>query len=147
MPSDTDHLLVLYISYLRFLYNFYQNAHWTIKGLSFYSNHKLFEHLYQNCQEYADQTAEKLVGTFSSLYLDLKVNTESMLLLTSKYPAESLNDYLEQGLKAEQDFRKLLEGIKEALSAQDSYSLGFDNLLAENADESEKRSYFLKNSL
>lgn len=54
--------LAVFLGALRALYMIHQSHHWQSQGKTFYSDHLLFQRLYEGIAPEIDQVAEKLVG-------------------------------------------------------------------------------------
>lgn len=148
LDQNSELLLVSYISLLRFLYLYYQNAHWSVKGLNFYNSHLLFQRLYEGVQENVDATAEKIMGNFSNVYLDLNLHLKFMQDLNqNKKVEDSFVDFAQNALSLEGKLQKISSSLKESLTSLNLLSLGLDDLLASQANDGETRMYLLKQSL
>lgn len=131
---------------LRTLSLYYQTAHWQVKNAVFYSDHLLFDRLYNEASSRIDQVAEKGIGvTGDRAVVNLKQHLMLVSHLAEFLPTESLenNVYFQTALKLEldiQDFCTLWENKVEIV-------LGCKNMLGDIADESEARVYLLKQRL
>jgi DNA-binding ferritin-like protein len=127
----------------------YQNCHWQCAGLSFYQHHLLFQRLYEAISGNIDSTAEKIVGLFSSELIDLTSQLEIMNMLGEKFPIDRdmAVTCFQTGIKAEMSFQKLSMALRKVLKEENKLSLGMDDLIAAQANDSEERLYLLKSSL
>lgn len=133
--------LSCYISFLRSLYLVYQNAHWLSSGISAYSDHLLFQRLYENVLLDIDSTAEKFIGVFDKSVLDMQKQSKLIFDINSNYKQENS---FEKCLKMEQDFQKLSNTLKKKLEENNVLSMGLDDLIMTNANNGESRIYLLK---
>lgn len=140
-----EKLMLVYVSYLRFLYLLHQNAHWECKSLSSgYALHQLFERLYQEVAADLDQAAEKTIGLFSCKGVALSLQLPLIQDLCSKH--QNL-DMLGSCLEAEQGFIKTGEIIYSKLKQDNNLSLGLDDMIMSHMSNSESRIYLLKQSI
>ncbi len=146
-------LSAAYLAQLRLMYLFYQNCHWQVKGKKFYSEHLLFQRLYEELAETVDGTAEKIMGTLDSksvdifLHLDLfKTLIKNFISVDDKFKLSEI-ECIQKAVIAEKAFRVLSEKLKATLEEEKKMSLGWDDLIASNYSASESRSYLLSQSL
>lgn len=140
-----DKVLLRYLNQLRLLYVLYQNFHWQCHGLNFYSNHLLFQRLYEDIQTQIDETAEKFVGLFK-LNIDLNdfilhLNEINNIIFKEK-PVPL--DFFKYAITLEEELIKLNQDI---YKENKEISPGLDNMLAGQSDSAENRLYLLKSSL
>ncbi len=141
-------ILLGYVSFLRFGVLFYQNAHWQNKGKSFYSNHLLFEKLYQELSQDLDDAAEKAIGLTDSSVLDLNVQLNMINKACEKictFPIDYYIGFVEEGLKFEKLFGEYSSKMKERMGNE--FSLGLEDMVMSHLSNSEKRVYLLKQNL
>ena len=93
-----------YIAFLRAMYLFYQNAHWQSNGPGSYSNHLMFQRLYEDVLEHIDAIAEKSIGLFGNEVVDLSKQTDMISKILSKYSKIS-NDSVVAGIEFEKSFQ------------------------------------------
>lgn len=146
-------LSAAYLAQLRLMYLFYQNCHWQVKGKRFYSDHLLFQRLYEGLEDQIDSAAEKIMGTLDSkavdifLHLDLfKTLIKNFISVDDKFKLSEA-ECIQKALIAEKAFRALSEKLKLTLEEDKKMSLGWDDLIAANYNASESRSYLLFQSL
>lgn len=135
--------LTFYIAFLRSMYLFYQNAHWQCSGPNFYSLHLLFERLYGDVAKSVDEAAEKAIGLYSKEIVDLAQAIQMMEKIIEKYPTSSGN-FLELGIQFEKDFAKIATKIRTELNEGSELTLGLDDMIMSQINESENRIYLLK---
>lgn len=136
-----------YIAFLRALYLFYQNAHWQSNGPGSYSNHLMFQRLYENVLEAIDDIAEKSIALFDNEILDLSKQNEMIFKILSKYSIKS-NDFVITGIEFEKAFQDVAIRIMNELKEQNKLSKGLENKILGQLDSSENpRCYLLKQNI
>jgi DNA-binding ferritin-like protein len=126
-------LMSKYVALLRAIYLLHQRNHWEAKQ---YSNHLLFQRLYEGTQEMLDEAAEKTMG----LYGELKVYNESAIsekFYDAEHPMES-------SLKAEKAFQDFAKKLYDALKKSDQLTLGLDDMIMSQVSKSELHCYLLQ---
>lgn len=146
---NSEKLLSWYLGHLRFLYLMYQNCHWQCAGMSFYQDHLLFQKLYEGLLEEIDATAEKIIGVFDTKLVDFSYQCEIINHMSENVKLDNSVPIhcFKQAIAAETSFMKLTSKLKKALEDEDKLSLGWDDLLAAQANSCEGRLYLLKSSL
>jgi len=130
---------------LRAQYWSYQQAHWQVKGQSFYGDHLMFERLYESVQGQTDVLAEKMVAAYGPDAvdgLDLGAKFESFIRRWSD--TDCLH---KRGLLSEQDFQQICERVYKQLKSMGEMSLGMDDFLMATANEHETNQYLLRQVL
>lgn len=147
---ENQKLLLIYVSYLRYLSLLYQNAHWQTSGPNFYGNHLLFERLYNGTAKDLDAIAEKTIGLCGSNCINIDLQMKIMHDLCDKV----CQDYGVQPEKlldtchnVEKDFLNINKVIYEKLKETNELTLGLDDMLMAQASESEGRLYLLQQVL
>jgi len=136
-----------YVAFLRAMYLFYQNAHWQSSGPGSYSNHLMFQHLYENVSEAIDAIAEKSIGLFDTEILDLSKQIEMISKILSKYSKQS-NDFVLNGIEFEKSFQDVAIKIMNEMKEQGKLTAGLENMILGQIDASENpRSYLLKRNI
>ena len=136
-----------YIAFLRAMYLFYQNAHWQSNGPGSYSNHLMFERLYENVSEQIDAIAEKSIGLFGNEVVDLSKQSDMISKILSKYSKMS-NDFVISGIEFEKSFQDVATKIMTEMKEQGRLTLGLENMILGQIDASENpRSYLLKQNI
>lgn len=136
-----------YVANLRSLYLLHQHFHWLTNGPNFYGNHQLFERLYKSAQENADLAAEKLIGIFGSVALDVKQQPDLLKEFLDKFPADNAEDMIIQSLKAEMMFLSFSKEFYDFLKKEEKLSLGLDDAIMSISSERESSVYLLKQVL
>lgn len=132
---------------LRYLAMLHQTHHWVAKGDPFYSDHKLFEELYQRTLEDIDDVAEKAVGLGCEQNVALSSQLCQIVSLArsqdSPQTVPQASDLAKASLCAE---RNLLTCVVMALQSMDqggTTTPGVENLLQQVADRHERHVYLL----
>lgn len=136
-------LFINLLAHLRSLSLYYQTAHWSVKTSLFYQDHLLFERLYKDID--LDAIAEKAVGLTDCDAVHLPVNLKKVYEKIKALPQKPSDnsDFFKAALQLEQELIALCEAFESA----DGVSLGLKNLLADLADNSENRTYLIKQRL
>ena len=132
----------LYVATLRAIYLLEQHCHWTVKGAEFFSNHKLFERIYEGTQKDADLAAETMVGCFGCEAIDYNTQCDLIHKIMNKY-ADLQEKPIEQALALEKDFLALSEKVAKALEAANEMNLGIDDLLTGISNHRQEAVYLL----
>lgn len=135
------------LAVLRYLAMLHQTHHWVSKGDPFYSDHELFDKLYQRTLEDVDEVAEKAVGLGSEQNVALATQLCQILRLAkdmnSPQTVPHSSELAKASLCAE---RNLLQCIVMALQSMDQNGTttpGVENMLQSIADRHEKHVYLL----
>ena len=144
MDEKISKIANLYVATLRSLYLIQTNAHWCVRGKSFYGDHLLFERLYKNSAETADLAAEKMVGLFNEEGLDMESQADFICKLLSKYRGKELHKLC---LKMEQDFLAFSEQAYEFFEDEGLLTLGLDDMIMSIASKHEEACYLLQQAL
>jgi DNA-binding ferritin-like protein len=139
-------IAALFVATLRASYLIHTQNHWLVKGSEFYSNHLLFQRLYELSEESTDKAAEKFIGLFGSECLDYKVQKLMINTILSKFEKYSKNPII-MSLKIEESFVALCKDTYDILEKEDKLSLGLDDLVMSISSDHETAIYLLKQSL
>ncbi len=127
---------------LRVLYLVHQNAHWQTKGPTFYSDHLMFQRLYESAASDADKLAERIVGMFGSEKLDLM--SQALYMNECLGYATTDKDLVSRGIKAEIKAMELLEQAYYTCQSAQNLTIGMDDLLMEISSRREDSLYLLR---
>lgn len=126
----------------------HQAHHWQTRGPSFYSDHLLFEKLYDRATKIVDDLAERAVGSGDHKLVDASTSAQQVAdmvkLCTGTTPNTTPDSYVVCSLKASAMTLSMLKAVYESLSRKGKLSHGTDNLLQDIADKTEKSVYLLK---
>lgn len=128
----------------------FQDAHWEVRGPSFYGNHQMFQRLYEGVQEHLDVLAEKMVALFGPSAVSPKKITSLSLRWVDRWVSDTreVPDVLhERALKAESDFAEIVTFVYDLLQAENTLSLGMDDFLMSMANDHETYQYLLLQSM
>lgn len=139
-----EHLINV-LATLRAQYVSYQTSHWLAMGTAFYSEHLMFQRLYESVLEEIDTLAEKLVCFEDDAGVDMVEQTEKIHLLCKKWAEISCP--IERGFESEKFVQSILEEAYEAITKSDEMTLGLDDFLMATANAHEVNMYLLKRSL
>lgn len=130
---------------LRAQYISYQTSHWIAKGEAFYSEHLLFQRLYESVEDQIDTLAEKLVCFEDEEAIDMVEQTQKIHLLSKKW--SEIDCPLERGLESEAFMQKIIEEAYEEITKSNEMTLGLDDFLMATANSHEENMYLLKRNL
>lgn len=143
------HLSVL-LAHLRFLDVLHHQHHWVARGENSYSDHLLFQRLYEDIREEIDSVAERAIGLGDVETVDLQLQIQSLYAITKECDGgtstvgSSVGQLAQKSLAAEYTFLKILDSIKSQLDANGLLTYGLDDLLAEIAGKHEEHVYLLR---
>lgn len=133
----------LFIASLQSLAIIHTRNHWLCKGDNFYSEHNLFERLYDAALEDLDSAAEKFVGLFGPECLDLDLQTSLIAKATLIYK-KAEGDHVAQSLAAERNFLKLCADAYACFEEHGKMTLGLDDFIMAMANSHEEAVYLLQ---
>ena len=120
----------------------YWTSHWQARGPTAYSDHLLFERLYNGVREEIDALAEKLVAMYGGEHVSagfLGVHLSSCL---KRF--EDVEDAVDRGLFSEEALLELIEQAYDQLEDSGGLTMGMDDLLMTIADSHETHIYLLQ---
>ena len=119
----------------------YYTLHWQASGENFYSNHLLFERLYNALPGQFDTLAEKIVAMCGSA----SVNAVDALNKTSVWVKawSAITNPIQMALRSESEVQQLIKDVYDKLKAQKQLSCGMDDYLLALANEHETNQYLL----
>jgi len=129
------------IAKARTLAMYYHTAHWQVHGSLYYSDHLLFERLYNSSNEDIDKLAERAIGITGDISV---VNLNNILHIVCseaiKLPYECHENiqYAQAALLLEKEFISLLNECESCAE-----SVGTKDLLAGISDKHEEHVYLL----
>lgn len=136
----------LYVATLKAMALIHQHNHWTTNGEMFYSEHLLFERLYNSVLEDLDLAAEKYMGLFGDDVLVYTLQTELLSKVLSNYNKLESSP-VEMSLAVEKDFIKFSNDAYKCFEEQGELSLGLDDMIMSIASNREEAVYLLQQSL
>lgn len=119
-----------------------QSAHWRAAGEASYSDHLLYQKLYENVIEDLDNVAEKFMGLVGD---ETVIDPIRLLACTSSAAKQMLTsgDIAASLLQAEKNFLGRLNGILKILETTGQLTPGAENVLQAVADRHETHVYLL----
>lgn len=137
--------LVSFLAYLQSLLMLHQTHHWNTNGHVYYSDHQLFERLYNESVALVDPLAEKILGLGSVPSLSA-VELAGLVgqYLGSIGVAETPDEMVELSLRAELQCVGAISTLITQLEGEGKLSHGLSNLLEEIADKHETFVYLLR---
>lgn len=139
--SECIDLLSQYVAFLRALYLIYQQNHWETPA---YSQHLLFQRLYEKVQENADQAAERVIGLTGKL---MHKGLEGRIAQKFTSKEKNLGSILKSSIDVENKFHSFNNYLYKFLKEKKVITLGLDDLIMSHSSDSEERLYLLKQSL
>lgn len=144
-PGEKYGELAVVLSSLRALGILHQTHHWQASGPTSYSDHLLFERLYNDIQPQIDLTAEKLVGLNKAAMVVFPKHVIGLsgFLKTVKEHSTS-DDLVRVSLEAEVLFVSLVEAVMDRLKMAGLLTRGLEQHLGNIADKHEEMIYLLR---
>mgnify|MGYP001770822399 CR=1 FL=1 len=146
--DKSNKVAALYIATLKAIALIHQHSHWTIKGATFYGNHKMFDEIYESALTNLDKAAEKFISLFGDSVLDYDLQNELLNKVLSKY-SKLEGSPLQMSLAIEKDFLKFSREAYNCFEQEGKLeaSLGLDDLIMEIASQRENAVYHLQQTL
>lgn len=144
MATLTDSMLEM-LAVLRAQYWIFQNAHWQVRGDTFYGDHLLFQRLYEDVAGDVDSLAEKCVG-----YLGCEtVDPSDLLQRAQKWVDEwcLIESPVQRTLAAERTFLGLAKHAYDILKGMNIMTLGLDDAIMAMCNSHEGHEYLLQQRL
>lgn len=136
------------LAVLRAGYMVHQTAHWQTRGGHYYSDHILFQRLYEDSQEFIDGVAERAIGLGTPAHVALRPQIRSIQRLIEAVCSGDLapgaEDLVQTSLKAEVLTLRVIGDAKAAIEASGGLTEGLDDLLQGVASKHEEFVYLLK---
>jgi DNA-binding ferritin-like protein len=136
----------LFVASLKAISLIHQHSHWTSRGIAFYSDHQLFERLYQSALEDLDEAAEKFIGLFGDAYLDYDLQADLLHKVLLKYKNLE-GSPVEMSLGATKDFLKFCKDAYNCFEEEGNLTLGLDDMIMSIASNHETSVYLLQQVL
>lgn len=140
--------LSIMLVHLRFLALVHQTNHWVSKSDSFYSDHLLFERLYNDVVGEIDSIAEKAIGLGNENNVNVNLQVLQLTKLTQCLNTAPMipqsNQLVNNSLSIERNFISVIDYLIEKLKVRQMLTLGLENLLAGISDKHEEHVYLLK---
>ena len=151
--NESVETLCWLLACLRQQYMLYQNAHWQSNGEAFYSNHQLFQRIYQGEEEDetggvqadVDALAERMVGLFGTPCVDMQTLMPKMVMFCQRWC--KIPCHHRRALASEADFQRAVQLALKTLEAEGRLTVGLENLLQDMADRHEVNMYLIQQTL
>lgn len=121
-----------------------QNIHWISSGENFYSDHLLFEKIYDKAKEHIDQVGEKSVALFGEKSVDAVELTSSINSIVRSYTKDDYEEQINQFNKLEEHLLQVVKSFYNKLKENNKLTMGIDTLLMDISDTHENNIYLLK---
>ncbi len=138
-----------FVAVLRSAALVHQSHHWQTRGDTFYSDHKLYEGLYEESLSFIDRIAERAVGAGNRLLVHPVIQASQVGSIVKFFCGDIQADptpdqYALVSFMTEVYVLSFLGMTYQALEATQMLSKGTDNLLQETADKHETFVYLLR---
>ena len=130
-----------YVAYTRALYLLHQQNHWNAED---YSDHLLFERIYNESLSRADEAAERVIGLFGSVAFS---GHEMKLVLEWVPSSNDRISLLKSSIVAERTFSQFVQTIMDELEEAGKLTLGLEDLIPAHTSMSETHLYLLQQTL
>ena len=149
--SDPHKALSQLLAFQRALYMVHQTAHWQTRGGHYYSDHTLFQRIYEESLEGIDGTAERVIGlTSDPSYVSVTEQAgliHQIIKLAYQGTSEAAPDpetLVQISLAGEVSFLSALAKAKEVMEDSNVLTEGLDDLLQGLASKHEEFVYLLR---
>lgn len=124
----------------------HHHAHVVSKGACSFSDHLLFERLYDITLEHVDSLSERIVG-LDRYEIELPVLMVAMQDVINTWAQYADKGYVRQSLEGEKTLLHMLEMVRQKLESKGLLTLGLEDLLGRLASTHEEHCYLLKQRL
>ncbi len=136
------------LAVLQAAYLVHQTAHWQTRGGNYYSDHLLFQRIYEESQTFIDGVAERSIGLSSNpSEVALRPRIQAMhSTIQMLYPPETAPDVetlVRIGLDTESLVLMVIDQTIEVIKASGGWTPGLDDLLPAVAGKHEEFVYLL----
>lgn len=141
MDDEACKLLSRYVAVIRAMYLLHQQNHWDSQN---YGDHLLFQRIYEEVQELADDAAERVIGLCGELEFD---GAESAIAQRFSATEKSLTSLIQSSIAITKTFLAMAKKTYETISEKDMMTLGLDDLIMAQASTAETHMYLLQQAL
>lgn len=148
---DPHKALSQLLAFLRTLAMVHQTAHWQTRGGHYYSDHVLFQRLYDDSQEFIDGLAEKIVGlTNEPAYVSLMEQVglidqlARMAYQQTHSPGPGSEELVAISLSGEVSLLSAIDRVKAVMESAGALTEGLDDTLQGIASKHEEFVYLLQ---
>lgn len=149
--SDLINVSASLFSKLKANLEYSQVAHWSAKGGNSYSDHLLYERIYNDNVEEIDKFAEKMIPIVGETFInpiEISVLVSEKLKSIVEYKDEMPSDHLAKNLlNFEQSLLEEIDDFRRALEMNKELSLGLDDLITELHNSHQGHIYLLSQRL
>lgn len=129
----------------RTLVQVYQTAHWLSKGSTFYSDHLLYERLYNEASAIIDGMAEKFISVAGEYCINPVVVSKKVCDMLESYQQESSPEaLLENACGFQLAALKITKEYYLVMQQEEKLTLGLDDFLMALCNDHEHRLYLLE---
>jgi len=140
MDEEACKILSAYVALTRAMYMLHQQNHWDAQA---YSDHLLFQRLYEDAQTLSDDAAERTMGLCGNVVF----KGEEGIVQKFSPKTKTLSSLLESSLEIEKAFQNINKTTYDLLKAKDMLTLGLDDLLMSQASQGEVHIYLLQQAI
>ena len=130
------------------LYTLAYSYHWKAKGENYYSDHLLFQRLYEATEEDIDPIAEKAIGTTDDdTFLNALLLLEGAAMWVTRWDPSGTSvcsEFVNNLLMAETDFIDEVGTVKQEFENKEMLTNGIDDFLQALANKHEEHVYLLR---
>jgi DNA-binding ferritin-like protein len=141
--SDDYSELAILLGMLRTLNVIHQSHHWQTQGKTFYSDHLLYQKLYEEIEKQIDLVGEKTVG-FGKPYLTNYFKQLNMMKFLLKTLTDSDSSYILNSYRSELFFVSFITQIMKRLKLKGFMTHGLEQTLGTIQETHEQFCYLLK---
>jgi DNA-binding ferritin-like protein len=140
MDEESCKILSAYVAFTRALYMLHQQNHWEAQA---YGDHLLFQRLYEDAQDLADDAAERTMGLCGDIIF------EGPEAIAKKFEArvKTLSSLIKSSLEIERAFQDVNQNTYNVLKEKEMLTLGLDDLIMSQASQGEVHIYLLQQAL
>lgn len=134
--------LTVLLSYLRALYQMYQHMHWKAEGPNYYSDHLLYQRLYEGVEDELDGVAEKIIGLHNDPHMIDSITDSATAAQAVEMLMEDRHDpetFQKTAIRAERILLKLIKQLMEEDTTD-----GLEDMLQGLANKHEEHLYLLQ---
>jgi len=141
--DETSDCLLDLLALLRAVQVIHQNAHWNVKGETYYGDHLLFQRLYEAVGAEIDTLAEKITAMFGSYCVSSSDQASRIESFVSDWE-HTYPCYVTRSLYAEKQLQIIFKEAYDFLDECGTLSLGMDDFLMAAANAHETAIYLLQ---
>ena len=140
--------LTYHLAWLRVISIWFQHAHWSTSGSTFYGDHLLYERIYNEITEEIDTLAEKAVGFVGASTVDTHTHSKMIAEMLCSYPTPSRANeatmIASAALALVKDYAETVQETYDSLKSAGHMTMGLDDFLMALVNKLESFVYLLK---